>query len=61
MPDDLTEKEEESKIKMKMWKMGVKRYMDREEILIKNTKKLYGIIIEHYTPPLILTIKGDAE
>ena len=28
MPDDLTEKEEESKINMKMWEIRVKRYMD---------------------------------
>ena len=61
MPDDLTEKEEESKIKMKMWKMRVKRYMDREEILIDNTNKLHGIVIGQCTPPLRSTIKGDAE
>ena len=30
MPDDLTEKEEESKIKMKIWEMRVKQYMDQE-------------------------------
>ena len=30
MPDELTEKEEESKIKMNMWEMQVKQYMDRE-------------------------------
>ena len=30
MPGDLTEKEKESKIKMKIWEMRVKRYMDQE-------------------------------
>ena len=34
MPDDLTEKVEESKIKMKMLEMQIIRYMDQEEILI---------------------------
>ena len=28
MPDNLTVKEEESKIKMKMWEIRVKQYMD---------------------------------
>ena len=28
MPDDLTKKEEESKIKMNMWEIRVKRYMN---------------------------------
>ena len=49
------------KIKMKMWDMRVKRYMDWEEILIDNTNKFYGIGIGQCTPPLILTTKGDAE
>ena len=34
--------------------------MDREEILIENTDKLYGIVLGKFTPPLRPTIKGDA-
>ena len=30
MPKELTKTEEESKIKMKMWEMRVKKYIDRE-------------------------------
>ena len=45
MLDDPTKKEEQLKIKMSMWEMRVKWYMDREEILINNTNKLYGIVI----------------
>ena len=29
--------------------------------MIENTNRLYGIVIGQCTPPLILTIKGDAE
>ena len=61
IPDDLTKKEEESKIKMTMWEIRVKRYINREEILIENTNKLYGIVIGQCTPALRATIKGDAE
>ena len=35
--------------------------MDREEILIENKNKLYGIVIVQCTPALRQTIKGDAE
>ena len=61
MPKELTKTEEESKIKMKMWEMRVKKYIDREEVLAENTKNLYGIVIGQCTPPLSSTIKGDAE
>ena len=61
MPRELTKTEEESKMKMKMWEMRVKTYIDREEVLEENANKLYGIVIGQCTPPLRLTIKGDAE
>ena len=32
MPKELTKTEEESKIKMKMWEMRVKKYIDKEEV-----------------------------
>ena len=44
-----------------MWEIRFKQYMDREEILVENTNNLYGIVIRECTPPLISTIKGDAE
>ena len=54
MPKDLTTTEEVSKMnmKMKMWEMRVKKYMDREEVLTENANKLYGIFIGkmHATP-----------
>ena len=61
IPKDLTTIEEGSKIKMKMWEIRVKKYMDREEVLTENTKKLYGIVIGQCTPPLRSTIKHDEE
>ena len=61
MPKELTKTKEESKIKMKMWKMRVNKYMDREEFLTENANKLYGIVIGQCTPPLGLTIKSDAD
>ena len=61
MPKDLTATEEGSKMKMKMWEMRVKKYMDREEVLTENVNKLYGIVIGQCTPPLRSTIKHDAE
>ena len=61
MPKELIKTEEESNIKMKMWEMRVKKYIYREEVLIENENKLYGIVIVQCTPPLKLTIKGDAE
>ena len=33
MPKERTKKEEESKMKMKMWEMRVKKFIDREELL----------------------------
>ena len=53
--------EEESKTKMKMLEMQVKKYIDREEVLAENANKLYCIVIGQCTPPLRSTIKGDAE
>ena len=41
--------------------MRVKQYMDRENILIENTNKFYGKVIEQCTPQLRSTIKGDTE
>ena len=35
--------------------------MDREEILIENTNKLYGIVIGYCKSDLRSKIKGDAE
>ena len=61
MPKELTKTEEESKIKMKMWEMRVKKYIDREEVLTENANKLCGIVIGQCTPPLRSKIKGDAE
>ena len=61
MPKELTKTEEESKIKMKMWEMRVKKYIDREEVLTENANKLYGIVIGQCAPPLRSKIKGDAE
>ena len=52
MPKDLTTTEEGSKIKMKMWEIRAKKYMDREEVLTENANKLYGIVIVQCTPPL---------
>ena len=39
MPKDLTTTEEGSKIKMKMWKIRVKKYMDREEVITESLSK----------------------
>ena len=61
IPKELIKTEEESNIKMKMWEMRVKKYIYREEVLIENANKLYGIVIVQCTPTLRLTIKGDAE
>ena len=61
MPKDLTSTEEGSKIKMKMWEIRVKKYMDREEFLTENANNLYGIVIGQCTPPLRSTIKHDTE
>ena len=61
MPKDLTTTEEGSNIKLKMWEIRVKKYMDRKEVLTENANKLYDIVIGQCTPPLISTIKHDAE
>ena len=61
MSKELTKTEEESEIKMKMWEMRVKKYIDRKEFLTENASKLYGIVIGQCMPPLRLTIKRDAE
>ena len=61
MPKDLTTTEEGSKLKMKMWEIRVKKYMDRKEVLRENANKLHGIVIGQCTPPLRSTIKHDAE
>ena len=61
MPKELTKTEKESKMKMNMWEMRVKKYIDREQVLTENANKLYSIVIGQCTPPLRSTIKGDAE
>ena len=61
IPKDLTTTEEGSKIKIKLWELRVKKYMDREEVLTENANTLYGIVIGQCTPPLRSTIKHDAE
>ena len=61
IPRDLTTTEEGSKLKMKMWEIRVKKYMDREEVLTENTNKFYVIVIGQCTPPLRSTNKNDAE
>ena len=61
MPKELTKTEQESKMKMKMWEMRVKKYLERKEVLTENANKLYGIVIGKCTPTLRLKIKGDAE
>ena len=61
MPKDITTTEEGSKIKMKMWEIRVKKYMDREEVPTESANKLYGIVIGQCMPPLRSTIKHDAE
>ena len=44
-----------------MWETRVNKYIDREEVLTENARKLYSIVIGQCTPPLRSTIKGDAE
>ena len=44
MPD-ITEENRNNMIKMKLWEMKVKRYLYREETLLENIVKLYGIVI----------------
>ena len=43
-----------------MWEMGVKKYIDREEVLTENSNTFYGRVIGQYMPPLRSIIKGDA-
>ena len=48
-------------MKMKMWEMQVKKYIDREQVLTENANKLYSIVIGQCKPPLRSTMKGDVE
>jgi len=60
-PEDLPEDEEVRTIKLKIWEMRVKRYLDQEEILQENVNKLHGLMIGQCMPALHSTIKADNE
>ena len=61
MPSDLSDVDEKKTLKVKMWELRIKRYLDREETLEQNILKLYAITLGQCTPALQSTLKGEAD
>ena len=61
MPTELSTEDQNSKVKMKVWEMRLKRYLDREDVLTENINRLYGIMIGQCTPSLLSTMRGDQD
>ena len=60
-PVDLTEVELASPVRVKMWEICIKRYLDREWKLRGNLHKLYSVVLGQCTHALRSTLKGDPE
>lgn len=60
-PKDLTETKLASPVKVKMWELRIKQYLNRERKLRGNIHKLYPIILGQCTQVLMSTLKGDPE
>jgi len=44
-PDEPSATEQTNLIKIKMWELKAKRYLDHEEVLNKNVIKIYGLVM----------------
>ena len=60
-PVHLTDVELVSPVKVKMWELCIKRYLDREFNLRGNLHKLYAVVLGQCTHALRSTLKGDPE
>ena len=60
-PTDLDDEDQSSATKVKIWELKVKKYLDREEKLEKNTNKIYALTIGQCTPVLHSMLKGDPD
>ena len=57
-PDETNQK---IPIKMKVWEMKIKRYLDREDQLGENINKIYGLVIGQCTIALLSTLRSDKD
>ena len=48
-------------IKMKVWEMKIKRYLDNEDRLRENINKIYGLVIGQCTIALLSTLRSDKD
>ena len=60
-PNDLTETELASPVKVKMWELRIKQYLSREWKLRGKIHKLYAIVLGQCTQALRSTLKGNPE
>jgi len=60
-PTDLTFLEQASSTKQKIWELKVKHFLNREEELLENIIKIYGLAIGQCMPALKITLKDDNE
>ena len=58
-PAEPDETEQKIPIKMKVWEMKIKRYLDREDRLCENMNKIYGLVIGQCTIALLSTLRSD--
>ena len=60
-PKDLNESEVRSEVKKDILAVRVRRYIEREAILVSNMNKIYGIIRGQCTPVLQSVLKGNED
>ena len=60
-PKDLNESEVRSEVKKDILAVRVRRYIEREAILVSNMNKVYGIIRGQCTPVLQSVLKGKED
>ena len=58
-PAEPDETKQKIPIKMKVWEMKIKRYLDREDRLNENINKMYGLVIGKFTIASLSTLRSD--
>ena len=58
-PEDPSVEDQASMLKMKLWELKAKKYLEKDEMLQQNVNKLYAIIIGQCSPALKSALKAD--
>ena len=60
-PAEPEKTEQNIPIKMKVWEINIKQYLDHEDKLRENINKIYGLVIGKFTIALLSTLRSDKD